>query len=85
MTAIPVIDLAPYSLSVPADDVDSKVLQEIAEELCKAFTTVGFVYLKNHGIPQKVVSLDIMIIFFYNYLLLLFIKFINLFNYFISY
>nr|XP_034332154.1 UPF0676 protein C1494.01-like isoform X2 [Crassostrea gigas] len=56
MTVIPVIDLAPYSLSVPADHVDSKVLQGIADELCKAFTTVGFVYLKNHGIPQNIVE-----------------------------
>lgn len=56
MATIPVIDLAPYSLSVPADGVDAKVLKEIADQLCNAFTTVGFVYLKNHGIPQNIVE-----------------------------
>ena len=56
MVKIPVVDIAPYSVSVPADRADSKEIRQLADEICKAFTTVGFVYLKNHGIPQKVVS-----------------------------
>lgn len=63
MAAIPVIDLAPYSLSVPVHEVDPKALQELGDELCKAFTTFGFVYLKNHGIPQNIVSLSTIYIY----------------------
>nr|XP_022286433.1 UPF0676 protein C1494.01-like [Crassostrea virginica] len=56
MVKIPVVDIAPYSVSVPAELADSKEIRQLADEICKAFTTVGFVYLKNHGIPQNVVD-----------------------------
>ncbi|XP_061170505.1 uncharacterized protein LOC133179804 [Saccostrea echinata] len=53
---IPIVDLAPYSLSATADQVDTSTLRKLADEICHAFQDVGFVYLKNHGIPQQLIS-----------------------------
>ena len=31
-------------------------IKELADQIHQAFSTIGFVYLKNHGIPQELVS-----------------------------
>ena len=52
----PVVNFGCYGLSVtdtskvPGDQVAS-----VAEQLVSALTKDGFVYLKNHGIPQEMV------------------------------
>ncbi|XP_078694048.1 uncharacterized protein LOC144923418 isoform X1 [Branchiostoma floridae x Branchiostoma belcheri] len=51
---IPIIDFSPYSLLKGAVDEDQ--LQPLASRLVQAFSTVGFVYLRNHGIPAALVS-----------------------------
>ncbi|KAK3534841.1 hypothetical protein QTP86_026672, partial [Hemibagrus guttatus] len=51
MAFIPVVDFDVYKLGT--SDVADKNLQELAKEIRKAFTEVGFVYLKNTGIDQK--------------------------------
>ena len=38
------------------DQDHSKEIDRVAAELDYAFSTIGFVYLKNHGIPQNMVS-----------------------------
>nr|XP_022335771.1 UPF0676 protein C1494.01-like [Crassostrea virginica]XP_022335778.1 UPF0676 protein C1494.01-like [Crassostrea virginica]XP_022335785.1 UPF0676 protein C1494.01-like [Crassostrea virginica] len=52
---IPVVDLAEYNLSVEEKTTDTATLKDLAGQICQAFQTVGFVYLKNHGIPQELV------------------------------
>ncbi|KAK2868391.1 hypothetical protein Q7C36_000262 [Tachysurus vachellii] len=54
MAFIPVVDFEVYKLGT--SDVTDKNLQELCEEIRKAFTEVGFVYLKNTGIEQKEVD-----------------------------
>eukprot|EP00058_Branchiostoma_floridae_P022260 XP_002607750.1 hypothetical protein BRAFLDRAFT_82802 [Branchiostoma floridae] len=47
---IPILDFSSYSLLKGAVDEDE--LQPLATQLIQAFSTVGFVYLRNHGIPS---------------------------------
>ncbi|GAA6092069.1 UPF0676 protein C1494.01-like [Tachysurus ichikawai] len=54
MAFIPVVDFDVYKLGT--SDVTDKNLQELCQEIRKAFTEVGFVYLKNTGIEQKEVD-----------------------------
>ena len=54
---IPVVDFHPCSLETIHKDIDKCMLKQTGEQICKAFHEVGFVYLKNHGIPQKQVKL----------------------------
>lgn len=56
VSGIPLVDFAAMSVehdSVPSPS-DNKV-QAIARQIHQAFSTVGFVYLKNHGITQATV------------------------------
>lgn len=47
---IPVVDFSAYELEKTSVTVDN--LKKLSDELRKAFTEVGFVYLKNTGINQ---------------------------------
>lgn len=58
MAFIPVVDFNVYKLGT--SDVTDKNLQGLSKELRKAFTEVGFVYLKNTGIDQKEVCISIL-------------------------
>ena len=55
--AIPVIDFSAMGLQNKNQPwaENSNAVKDLAEELYNAFSTVGFVYLKNHGIPQETV------------------------------
>lgn len=57
VSGIPVVDFAAMSVEheafpSPLDDM----VQVIAKQMHQAFSTVGFVYLKNHGISQDKVK-----------------------------
>ena len=55
--AIPIVDFSAMSLqnnNQPWAE-NSNAVKDLADELYNAFSTVGFVYLKNHGIPQEMV------------------------------
>lgn len=57
VSGIPLVDFAAMSVEhdtfpSPADDT----VQVIAKQIYQAFSTVGFVYLKNHGISQEKVN-----------------------------
>ncbi|XP_027006403.2 UPF0676 protein C1494.01-like isoform X2 [Tachysurus fulvidraco] len=54
MAFVPVVDFEVYKLGT--SDVTDENLQELCEEIRKAFTDVGFVFLKNTGIEQKEVD-----------------------------
>ena len=55
---IPIIDFGQVCIE-PADNdcFSENNMQQLAEELQKAFRTVGFAYIKNHGIPSEKVDL----------------------------
>jgi len=44
---IPIVSFAPFL------EGDEEGRRSVAEEVYNAFSTVGFVYLKDHGIPQS--------------------------------
>ena len=46
-SSIPIIDVS----SLYSDDLAE--CQEVAQELCEAAATVGFFYIRNHGIPAS--------------------------------
>ena len=55
--AIPVVDFSAMGLqnkNQPWTE-NNNAVKDLAEKLYNAFSTVGFVYLKNHGIPQEMV------------------------------
>ena len=47
-------------LDVKQMSADTDELMEMAEEVKHAFTTIGFLAVVNHGIPQNLVSICIM-------------------------
>ncbi|XP_013406541.1 UPF0676 protein C1494.01 isoform X4 [Lingula anatina] len=49
---IPIIDLKAFDITKEENEVDRKDLEKLANDVFKAFSTIGFVYVKNHGIPQ---------------------------------
>ena len=54
---IPVVDFSAMSLeNTDHLNKNSPAIKTLADQLYQAFSTIGFVYLKNHGIPQKEVS-----------------------------
>ena len=55
--AIPVVDFSAMGLQNKNQPwaENSNAVKDLAEKLYNAFSTVGFVYLKNHGIPQEMV------------------------------
>ena len=56
--AIPIVDFSAMSLqNTDLPDNNSQAIKTLADQLYRAFSTIGFVYLKNHGIPQEEVSL----------------------------
>ena len=53
-TDIPIIDLDKIALDNV--DVSEKHYDEVGREFCRALSTWGFAYLKNHGIPWSMVD-----------------------------
>ncbi|XP_031574055.1 2-oxoglutarate-dependent dioxygenase gloC-like [Actinia tenebrosa] len=54
---IPIVDFTAFSISnKQRPPVDDAAVQKLAEEIHSAFSTVGFVYLTNHGISQTEVD-----------------------------
>ena len=50
---IPIVDLSDYNRETKrAADV---TINQLADQIYHAFATVGFVYIKNHGIQQAIV------------------------------
>ena len=55
-SSIPVVDFSQMNVEkVTEDDSPESIesIQQLADEIHRAFSTMGFVYLKNHGIPQE--------------------------------
>ena len=57
ISGIPVVDFSAMSLrnKDPLSE-NSEDIKILADQVYHAFSTSGFVYLKNHGIPQEMVS-----------------------------
>lgn len=60
MACIPVVDFDVYKLGI--SKVSDQDLQELCKDFYKAFTEIGFVYLKNTGIDPKEVCISILIL-----------------------
>ena len=54
VTSIPIVDFSAYNLE--REEPDAAHFQTLIDEVYEAFSTIGFVYLKNFGIPQTKVS-----------------------------
>ena len=52
-SAIPVVDFSSYNINGENFDETNPEINKLAQEIYEAFTTVGFVYIKNHGIPES--------------------------------
>ena len=54
---IPVVDFSAMSLENknPLSEGDPSI-RDLADQVYQAFSTIGFVYLRNHGIPQEMVG-----------------------------
>jgi len=52
----PVVDFREMSLEKLGNDGSSESVQQVADKIYQAFSSVGFVYIKNHGIPQEKVT-----------------------------
>ena len=50
---IPVIDIQDFAINVNRGDIDEEKLVDLASQIHHAFSSIGFVYLKNHGITEK--------------------------------
>ncbi len=50
LAALPILDLGPYLKG------ESGALERLAEEIVHACETIGFFYIKNHGIPGELVE-----------------------------
>jgi len=59
---IPVVDFSAMSLENknPLSE-DDPAIRDLADQVYQAFSTIGFVYLRNHGIPQEMVSAHLLI------------------------
>ena len=55
--SIPVVDFSSLGLQhEDRPDYEQECVRKVASEMYKAFSTSGFVYLKNHGIPKEKVQ-----------------------------
>ena len=52
---IPLIDFAPFLVDDPAAE-GRQAQQQVAKDIFRACHEVGFLYLKNHGIPQTAIA-----------------------------
>ena len=50
---IPIVDLHEFNIIKDPNDVGEDVLRQLASQVMDAFQTVGFISLKNYGIPQE--------------------------------
>lgn len=49
---IPIVDLSPFTSPSCSSSSDSSTRLKAAQDLVRACREVGFVYIKNHGVPQ---------------------------------
>ena len=52
-SSIPVVDFSQMNVEKVTEDDSPESIQQLADEIHRAFSTMGFIYLKNHGIPQE--------------------------------
>ncbi|XP_067674258.1 uncharacterized protein [Haliotis asinina] len=54
---VPIIDFSAYGLQITdRDSVTNSQLDILARDVYHALSTVGFLYIKNHGMPQKMID-----------------------------
>lgn len=65
-STIPIIDLSAMCLGKIAESSTALEIRQLADEIYRAFCTVGFVYIKNHGIPREKVRISFLGLFLLN-------------------
>lgn len=65
-STIPIIDLSAMCLGKTAESSTALEIRQLADEIYSAFCTVGFVYIKNHGIPREKVRISFLGLFLLN-------------------
>lgn len=55
---IPVVDFSAMSLDVKDPDRSNQAVKDLAQQVNQAFSTIGVVYITNHGISQETASLS---------------------------
>ena len=65
-STIPIIDLSAMCLGKTAESSTALEIRQLADEIYRAFCTVGFVYIKNHGIPREKVMISLLGLFLLN-------------------
>lgn len=65
-STIPIIDLSAMCLGKTAESSTALEIRQLADEIYRAFCTVGFVYIKNHGIPREKVRISFLGLFLLN-------------------
>ncbi|KAM7449086.1 hypothetical protein ABFA07_003080 [Porites harrisoni] len=53
---IPVVDFGAMSLDVKDADRSNQAVKDLAKQVYQAFSTIGVVYITNHGIPQETID-----------------------------
>ena len=56
MTSLPIVDVGQIGLKVEDHLIDEGDIRKTASRLMEALTTIGFVYITNHGIQESEVS-----------------------------
>ena len=53
MAEIPVVDFACLNCYGESKEANADEVKKLAKEMNNAFASIGFVYIKNHGIPAN--------------------------------
>ena len=61
-TMIPIVDMKDCAISISNDALNETCKAIVAKEICDAFKSVGFVYLKNFGMSSEKVSKIILLL-----------------------
>ena len=56
MAEIPIVDFACLNCCEDGKEANEEEVKKLAKEMNDAFASIGFVYIKNHGIPANEVQ-----------------------------
>ena len=56
MESLPVLDFSCLGIDKGEDGINAGNVKPLADKIIEAFSSIGYVYLINHGIPDEDVS-----------------------------
>ena len=54
---IPIINFTKLNLNIREEDICQKDVEDLADQVYSALSTVGFLYLENHGLQESKVGI----------------------------